>query len=712
MSLFRTPLSLQLAAALAAVHGSALRAEPVRAANDDPIVLENFVVTASPLTRGQADLAQSTAVLTGQSLAAQQRGTLGATLAGEVGLSATDFGPGASRPVIRGIGGDRVRVLENGVGTLDVSNISPDHGIGTEPLFADRIEVVRGPATLRYGSAAIGGVVNVLDGRVPTERATAALSGRAELRGNTADEERAGALLLNGGAANFAWQTRVFARRTGDLHIPGTTLHQHDEAAHEPEEGEEHVHEEHEAEPVHGRVPNTAIDSEGWSAGGTWFWRTGYLGAAFTAHNSLFGIPPGGHAHEHEEDEGHDDAEPESHDEHDHAAEAIRSDLHQRRADVRGAITEPFGPFARADLELAFADYDHSELEGEAVGTRFDQTGHEGRLELTQQEYGKLTGALGAQYQFTELKAAGGEAYLPTVKTTNWAGFLFEELVTGPVAWQAGARYEHQRVAPVASSGFAARTFDGVSGSLGAVWSFAENWGLAASVARTTRLPSATELFADGPHAATAAYELGDPTLDRERATAVELSLRRRAGFVTGVVTVFRSRFDDYIFERPTGATSDGLPVYAFVARDARFEGGEIETWWHLHEGKAHALDLRLGADWVRATQLNDDQPLPRIPPHRFLAGLHYRGGAFTAGIDAIRASAQHRTAPGEEETAGYTLVSAEVSYRVEVRRLEYLVFLRGTNLANEEARNHVSFLKEYAPLAGRSLSVGLRLTF
>ncbi|MBK8477661.1 MAG: TonB-dependent receptor [Opitutaceae bacterium] len=705
MSTFRLSSATLLTAALAAAGPSAHGAAPLQAVNAEPIILENFVVTASPLSRSQADLAQSTAVLSGQALAQQQRGTLGATLANEVGLSATDFGPGASRPVIRGIGGDRVRVLENGVGTLDVSNISPDHGIGTETLFADRIEVVRGPATLRYGSAAIGGVVNVLDARLPTERTTAALSGRSELRGNTADEERAGALLLNGGTSCFAWQTRAFARRTGDLRIPGTNLHQHDETAHDHEEDAEH---EHELEAVHGRVPNTAIDSEGWSAGGTWFWRTGFLGAAFTAHNSLFGIPPGGHVHEHEEEEGHEEA----HEEHDHEAEPIRSDLHQRRVDVRGAITEPFGPFARADLELAFADYDHTELEGEAVGTRFDQTGREGRLELTQQAYGDLTGALGAQYQFTELKAAGDEAYLPTVRTTNWAGFAFEELVTGPVAWQAGARYEHQRVAPVAGSGFVARSFEGLSGSLGAVWSFAENWGLAASVARTERLPSATELFADGPHAATAAYELGAPSLHKERATSAELSLRRRTGLVTGVVTAFRSQFDGYIFEQATGATADGLPVYAFVDCDARFQGGELETWWHLHEGQAHALDLRLAADWVRATQLDADQPLPRIPPHRYLAGLHYRGGAFTAGIDATHACAQRRTAPGEEATDGYTLLSADVGYRFTVGRTEYLVFLRGTNLADAEARNHVSFLKEYAPLAGRSLTAGVRLTF
>ncbi len=702
MSLSTPSASLRFVAAFAAATATTLIAAPQPVANDDPIILENYVVTASPLTRSQADLAQSTAVLSGQQLAVQQRGTLGATLAGEVGLSATDFGPGASRPVIRGIGGDRVRVLENGVGTLDVSNISPDHGIGLEPLLADRIEIVRGPATLRYGSAAIGGVVNVLDDRVPTEPATAAIGGRAELRGNTADEERAAALRLGGGTSGFAWQTRVFTRRTGDLRIPGTNLHQHTEEADQHED-----HEEHESGAVRGRVPNTALDSEGWSVGGTWFGRSGYLGAAFTAHNSLYGIPPGGHVHEHEEEPGHDEAA-----EHEHAAEPIRSDLHQRRVDVRGAITTPFGPFERANLELAFADYDHSELEGGEVGTRFDQTGREGRLELTQRPFGNLTGALGVQYQFTELEAHGDEAYLPTVRTTNWAGYLFEELATGPVAWQAGIRAERQRVAPVAASGLPSRSLDGVSGSLGVVWSFAEDWGLAATAARTSRLPSATELFADGPHAATAAYELGDPSLGRERATSLELSLRRRAGFVTGVATVYRSWFDDYIFEQRTGSTNEGLPVYTFVARDARFTGGELETWWHLHEGKAHSLDLRLAVDWVRATQLDAAEPLPRIPPRRYFAGLHYRHGGFSAGVELTRACAQRRTAPGEESTDGYTLVSADLGYRFTLGRTQYLVFLRGTNLGDAEVRNHVSFLKEHAPLAGRSLSAGLRLEF
>jgi iron complex outermembrane receptor protein len=677
-------------AVLSVATATTLVAAPPNVANDEPILLEDFVVSASPLSRAQADLAQSTAVLSGQNLAEKQRGSLGATLAGEVGLSATDFGPGASRPVIRGIGGDRVRVLENGVGSLDVSNVSPDHGIATEPLFAERIEIVRGPATLRYGSAAIGGVVNVLDGRVPTERADKAVGGEALLRYNSADEERAAAVKAEGGRGDLAWQTRVFRRKTGDVHIPGTNVTNDGGLA--PEDA------------VAGHIPNSALESDGWSAGGTWFWSAGYLGAAFTSYNTFFGIPPGG---EPAADDSGGETTPA-----DEAAGAVRSDLHQQRVDVRGAVTEPFGPFARADLELGFADYHHTELEGVAVGTRFDQTGREGRLEFTQQELGNLTGAIGAQYQFAELKAHGDEAYLPTVRTTNWAGFAFEELVTGPVSWQAGGRYEHQRVAPVAGSGLTARDFDGVSGSLGAVWTFAKEWGLAATIARTTRLPSATELFADGPHAATAAYEVGDPALDPERATSVELSLRRRAGFVTGIVTIYRSPFDGYVFEQPTGETADALPVYRFAARDAKFEGGEIETWWHLHASKAHNLDLRLALDWVRATQLDDDQPLPRIPPRRYLAGLRYRHGGWTAGVDATFACDQNCTAPGERATAGYTLLAADLGYRFTVGRIEYLVFLRGTNLTDDEVRNHVSFLKDFAPLAGRSLSAGMQLTF
>ncbi|HLP09205.1 MAG TPA: TonB-dependent receptor [Opitutaceae bacterium] len=693
MSIFRPLPFTLLAAACAAAPSTKLLAEPLNVANDEPILLEDFVVTASPLSRAQADLAQSTAVLAGTDLAQKQRGTLGATLAGETGLAATDFGPGASRPVIRGIGGDRVRVLENGVGTLDLSNISPDHGIAAEPLFADRIEVVRGPATLRYGSAAIGGVVNVLDGRVPTERAARAAGGEAVLRVNSVDEERAGALRAAGGRGDFAWQARVFRRKTGDVAIPGSNLHEHDSDTGEPA---------HDDDAVEGHIPNTGLESDGWSAGGTWFWRAGYLGAAFTSYNTFFGIPPGGHVHEEETTETTTE----------HEAELVHSDLHQKRVDIRGAVTEPFGPFAWADLELAFADYEHTELEGEAIGTHFDQTGREGRLEFTQKKFGNLTGALGVQHQFTELEAHGDEAYLPTVRTTDWAAFAFEELVTGPLAWQAGGRYENHRVAPVADSDLAPRTFDGVSGSLGAVWTFAPEWGLAATLARTTRLPSATELFADGPHAATVAYEIGDPTLDPERATSAELSLRRRAGFVTGVVTVYRSRFDGYVFEQSTGETRDGLAVYRFIARDAEFEGGELETWWHLHQSKSHNLDLRLALDWVRATHLDDDQPLPRIPPRRYLAGLRYRHGNWSGGVDATRACAQSRTAPGEEATAGYTLLGADLAYRFTMRRVDYLVFLRGTNLTDDEARNHVSFLKEFAPMAGRSIAAGVQLEF
>jgi iron complex outermembrane receptor protein len=322
-----------------------------------------------------------------------------------------------------------------------------------------------------------------------------------------------------------------------------------------------------------------------------------------------------------------------------------------------------------------------------------------------------VEGAVGFQAQRHELSAAGEEAFLPPTRTTSRALFGVEELATGPVRWQIGARVEDQDVTVLDNSA-EDRSKTAVSTSAGALWTIDSGWALALTVARTERNPTAQEWYADGPHAATSAFEIGNTDLGKEKSTAIDLSLRRRTGPVTGAVSLFHTSYDGYIFAEPTGATEDGLDVYQFVATDARFHGGEVEATWHLHEGEEHDFDLTVMGDVVRAVNRTGNTDLPRIPPVRIGVALDYHGPRWYAGVDVKRSFTQDHIAPLESPTSGYTLVGAHVGYNLQFGRQTVSLYLRGTNLTDEEARPHTSYLKELVPLSGRNLIVGARMEF
>ncbi len=691
------PLSLSLFLAGVTLAG-AQTAQPPAPAHAEPVTLENFVVSASPFARAQDEIAAPTSVLAGQRLLLQRAGSLGETLAGEPGISSTWFGPGASRPVIRGLGGDRIRVLQGGIGTLDASVISPDHAVSLDPLLIDRIEIVRGPATLLYGGSAIGGVVNVIDARIPEEAPASALGGRLETRLGSAAEERAAAGVLTGKAGAFAWRLDGFTRQTDDIRIPdfaetAALLEDHDE----DEEGP----------PARGILPNTATKTSGAGLGLTYLSTRGHLGFSYSGFDSLYGVP--GHKHGHEEEE--EEHEEEEHAD-EHGDEGVRLDLRQRRWDVHGELFDLTPLIHTARLQLGVADYRHDELEGDEIGTRFTNRAYEGRLEFLHNKIGAFEGAVGAQVSRSDFTADGEEAFVPPTITNNLAIFLYEEIARERVTWQLGARVERQEVKPDAGTGLAARSHTGASLSGGAVWKLDDTWSLAVSLNRSERAPNAQELYADGPHAGTGSYEIGDATLGLERAHGLDVSLRKRAGRVTGVATVFVNDFDGYIFEQATGEEEDELPVYAFVQRDARFHGAELELIAHLHESTGRQFDLRFVADTVRATNRTDDTPLPRITPARAGVGLDYRHGALTFSSEFRHSFAQNRTAPNETATDSHTLVNVSAAWRFKLGSIDAELFARGTNLNNTTARVHSSFLKDVAPLPGRDVTLGLRVAF
>lgn len=656
--------------------------------------LEKMIVTGTVEPKSKFDFVQSASVLSGQELAQRLQPTLGETLAGTPGVDSTYFGPGASRPIIRGLGGDRVRVMSGGVGTLDASVVSPDHAVSLDPLLIERVEIVRGPASLLYGGSAIGGVVNVIDGRIPEELPKSAVAGRFEARGDTAAHERAGAGVLTGAAGKFAWRLDGFRRKTDDIKIPGHAETAELLADHNAEE---------EGPPAQGILPNSATETQGAAFGLSYIGAQWHAGIAYSGFDSLYGVP--GHEHHHEEVPGEAEHQEEG---------GVKIDLRQRRWDAHGEWLEP-APWLRvAKFQFGLADYEHSELEGGEVGTHFENRAHEGRLEFLHTKLGALEGAFGWQFARSDFKAVGDEAFMPPSVTSNQGVFVYEEIPLERWTAQFGGRVEKQKITPSAESGLVARNHTVATLTGGLIWRATDTFTFALSASANERAPNAQELFADGPHAGTGAFEVGDANLSKEKSTGLDFSVRKRVGFVTGEVSLFVNTFDGYIFEQPTGEedTETELPVYAFVQRDARLQGGEVEMTFHLHEAKNTLFDFRVLADSVRASNTTDNTPLPRTTPVRCGAGLDWRTGPWSLSAEWRHVNAQERLAPDETKTAAYDLATIGGSWRFVAGGTTWEIFARGSNLLDETARGHASFLKDVAPLPGRNVTAGVRVEF
>lgn len=627
---------------------------------------EEIVVTASPEAAALSDLAQPVGVLTGEELAESSRASLGETLATQPGVSSTSFGAGASRPVIRGQGGNRVRILENGVGSSDASNVSPDHAVAIEPLSAERIEVVRGPATLLYGSNAVGGVVNILDHRIPDHLPGAPLEGSVGLVAATNADERAGSVELGGALGQLAWHASGFRRESDDY-----------------ESGE-------------GPVVNSDLESDGASLGLSYIGESGYLGVAARRYDTNYGNP---------------------------AEETVRVDMQQRRYDLQAGVSRPVGIFDGLRLRFGLNDYEHSELEGPELGTRFLNDAWEARVDGNHHQVGPLRGSVGLQGNHREFSALGEEAFVPPTESDTWAAFLFEEAGTGPLRVQFGVR--HERMEAVAE-GQPDRSFAGTSASLGGIWQASDTLTVALTLARAVKIPDPEELYANGPHIATGVFEIGDPDLDLETTLGADLSLRHDAGRLRTELSLFTNRIDDYIFDSFTGEVAGGeeggegeeeeeeepLPIVRFIQADAEFLGGEAQAHIDLVHAEPHHLELELGADVVRAKLRATGEPLPRITPSRFSAGLRYQGGQLSGSFFVRRTQEQNRVADFETTTEGFTLLDASVGYRFFHGDVVHELLLAGNNLTDELARNHISYLKDVAPQPGRNLRLTYRLTF
>ena len=649
--------------------------------------LPEVVVSSTPLTSSVFESVQPVTVLSGSELRQQASGNIGQALAGQPGISQSYFGPGASRPVIRGLGGDRVRILENGTGSQDVSNTSPDHAVTVDPALVNKIEVVRGPAALMYGTTAVGGAVNIFDNRIPESLPEAPASGTAEVRGGTVNGERAGIASITAPAGNFAFHVDALKRSTSDFQIPGfarsVALRNTGEQLPYPE--------------PHSKVPFSNTDTENATVGGSYITEGGFFGASLNDYSTNYGVPNG------END--------------------VSIDAHRTRIDIRGKKYDPIEILKSAELKIGIVDYNHTEFEGAEPGTKFKNHGFDGRLELTHKKIGPMEGLLGFQMQTSKFSALGEEAFQPPTEQFVGSAFLFEEYkALSNLTFQAGGRVDFQNTDAHGFTPFKAldiqdisRNFTTFSQSGGVVWNPLDQYALALSLSHTERAPSGQELFADGPHVATGAFEVGDPTLDPERSVGVDLSLKKNTGRITGSIGGFYNRFSNYINLDPTGKMQDNLPSYTFNAIAADFVGFESQLAYHVlgDAGQPEDFWFDFQPDYVRGTNKTSNDPLPRITPLRMKFGATYKKTQlFESRLELQKVFNQDRVSEFETTTPGYTFLNMYLTREIKVAGASCELFLRGTNLLNQKAREHVSFIKDVTPLPGINIAGGIRFVF
>ena len=669
---------------------------PALAANQ-PVELESTVISANPLAGSAARMTTPAAVLEGDELIERRQATLGGTLDLLPGVRGSSFGAGANRPVIRGQDGARVKVLSDGVDVLDASTISPDHAVTVEPMLIERIEVLKGPATLLYGGGAIGGVVNVIDKKIPTQVPANGYEGELEWRGNTVANESAGVFGLTVGSGNFAARVEGLKRNADEYEIPGA-----------------------EGDPRSNKQVGSYNDTETGTLGASWIGERGYLGLAHTWQKNRYGLLAHAHADCHTHGpgnwhcvDGHDHGHGHGHgghdDDHDDHGEGVPYiDMDQKRWDLRGELSDPFAGFESTRLRVGHSDYEHREIEGGAASTTFNNKATDARVELTHAPVFGWRGVMGVQTLRRDFEALGEEAYVPPTLTRNHALFLLEEYSLNDWRYELGLRHEWQRI-DVDSDQSNAR-HRGTSVSAGAVWTFAPHYSLGFSLSRSQRLPTAEELYANGPHAATRTIELGNPDLDEETAHNAELTLRKFAGRTTFSLSVYRNQVSDYIYAADSGhSPGAGYREIEYRQHDAVLTGAEGEVRFQATD----AFAMTLFGDHVRGKLRHGGGDLPRIPADRLGVRLDQ---AFTSAIDGqlefYRVQRQSDSADYETDTGGYNMLGAGVSYRGNLGRTDYRVYLRGDNLLDSKAREHTSFIKDEVLLPGRNLTLGMRLTF
>ncbi len=672
---------------LAAMNAAAQDATPAtsNASNtttSNPTRDQSVTVTGSSVGRGEA---APVSVLTGDELERRRGTSIGDTLSRLPGVSSSYFGPNANRPTIRGQDGERVRILANGGASADASTLSFDHAVPIDPLVIERLEVLRGPAALLYGGSAVGGVVNTIDNRIPSATQDGLHAG-ALLRLGGAARERGASALVEGGASGLAWHVDGFTRRQDDLRVPNFDVVA-DEATGATE--------------TRDRIVNSSSRSQGGAAGVSRVWNGGHAGVSVDTFRSNYGSI---------------------------AEEAIRIRMRRERVALQSQAEIDGGLISQVRAQAATTRYAHDEIEEGAVGTQFRNRAQDARVEASLRPLslagGTLTGTWGVQLEQGRFSALGEEAFVPPSRTRQAALFALESWAPSKgTEVSLGVRVER---ATIDSSGDAAdaeeprfgdavqRRFTPKSASLGMQWQASPSWQMLANVSSTQRAPASHELYANGVHAATGAYERGDTGQGLERARHVELGAQVKANGARVKLNAFSTRYANYIALVPTGEAftegEDAFPVYAYVGVPARLHGAELEATWPLKVG-ASTFDVGLQWEVARGTNRASAEPLPRLAPVRTTASLDWTHGASLVRLEVQHAAKQTRVPAYDTATPAWTQVHLLASHRWTMPAGDVMLYAKLVNLTNELAFNAgtLGTVRSRAPLPGRSLAAGVQ---
>lgn len=649
--------------------------------NNAHLHLETVIVSAT-LHKTVAETALPVTVMSGADLQQRAASSIGATLDSSPGLANASFGPGVGQPVIRGQQGPRVQVLENGASSGDASGVSADHAVTVEAMLAESIEVLRGPSTLLYGGGAIGGVVNVIDNRIPKQAVDGQLfdgvSGAIEYRHDNNDDGNTSVFKLDGGSGAIGWHLDGVYRDWGDIEIPGSAFNR------------AHIVDTPDSS---GFVGNTAGRNHGLSGGVSWLFDSGYLGVSVSDMSNYYGIPAvaGGES-------------------------GIHIDMQQQRYDVAGEWGDLGDLVEALRWRLTYTDYAHEELEDTgAVGTRFTNKTWQNRVELVHGEIAGWHGVVGLQLKRSDFAALGEESFVPESITQSAGLFAVEDYHFDDVIYELGLRVDRDSVDPLSQNSSAvSHTMANVS--TGAIWQFASDWNLGLALSRSQRAPTVEELFANMGndaaswvvHGATQSIEVGDVGLHEEVSQNIDVTLSHKSERYDGFVTFFHNQFRDFIFLANTGrSNSDGVPVLFYSQENAQFNGVEFNLTTQLAQNEFGKLSADIYGDNVQG-ELDRSGDVPRMPPWRIGARLHWALRSWSAYAGVLKAAAQTHPGAFETSTDDYARLDAGVSYTLAMGQ----VFVRGTNLSNQSIRASTSFLRDYSPEPGRSIETGVRFSF
>jgi len=648
-----------------------------------PIHLKEIVVS-TPMQKSISGSAKPVTVLHDEELSLKSSGTIGETLKQELGVHGQSFGPGVGLPVIRGQSGPRVRVLSNGLGTNDASQASPDHASGSVPLLADRVEILRGPATLLYGSGAIGGIANVIDNRIPSQVPDKVIGGTFQQKYNSALDESSTILKLEGGFGNWAYHFDGFYRDNDNIDIGGLAIDVPRAQVSEP--GLVVV------DNPDGTLNNSSSRTKGGTAGLSFVGDKGFLGFSVNTLENIYGVPSEGTA----------------------GAETVRILLEQDKYDFKSEWKNPISFLEAIRARVSFTDYQHAEG-AEAI---FHNDTYEGRIEAPHKTFAGLNGVFGIQLvssKFSALAIEDGEFLVPVTRSNNYSFFVQEEFALGDTVTEFGLRIEHAMVDPrhAINPSFLDRNYTPISASISELWNIDDNNIVTLAFTHSERAPQVQELYFEGFHEATRVFERGNPNLRKEKSNNIDLGYKFISDWVNVQVDLFYNWVQDYIFLQRTGALVMGDPEAINRQADAQLYGYESKIIFHLIKNTLGDFDLTLFSDFTRAELTGSGGDIPQTPPLRWGFQVDHALGNWNSNVRLTRAQRQNHSGPNEADTPGYFLLNITTQYQVkDFQGANLLVYAKGNNLLNEDIRNSTSFLRNFAPEPGIGAEVGVRINY